>query len=150
MKLAEALIERADLQTRLEQLRERLTMNARVQEGEAPAEDPMVLLSEVNTASIQLEDLIGRINLTNARVMLNGLSLTAQLARREVLTKRIAILRSLLDAASSLTMRGTRSEVKIYSTVDVAALRKQTDDLSRDLRELDTAIQGANWTTDLQ
>ena len=110
----------------------------------------MVLLSEVNTASVQLEDLIGRINLTNARVMLNGLSLTEQLARREVLTKRIAILRSLLDAASSLTMRGTRSEVKIYSAVDVAALRKQTDDLSKDLRELDTAIQGANWTTDLQ
>lgn len=150
MKLAEALILRADLQTRLEQLRERLTMNARVQEGEVPAEDPMVLLSEVNTASAQLEDLIGRINLTNARVMLNDLSLTEQLAKREVLTKRIAILRSLLDAASSLTMRGTRSEVKIHSTVDVAALRKQTDDLSRDLRELDTAIQGANWTTDLQ
>lgn len=34
MKLAEALIERADLQRRLEQLKQRLRQNAQYQEGE--------------------------------------------------------------------------------------------------------------------
>ena len=40
MKLAEALIERADLQRRLEQLKQRLNQNAQYQEGEEPAEEP--------------------------------------------------------------------------------------------------------------
>ncbi|MCD0167601.1 hypothetical protein IHN58_18320, partial [Deinococcus sp. 12RED42] len=44
MKLAEALIERADLQKRAAQLEERLVKNLLVQEGEAPAEDPQALL----------------------------------------------------------------------------------------------------------
>ena len=40
MKLAQALAERADIQKRLGQLRERLQLNARVQQGEKPAEQP--------------------------------------------------------------------------------------------------------------
>ena len=40
-------------------------------------------------------------------------------------------------------------EIKIYSTVPVAALQKQVDGLSKQLRELDVQIQSANWTTEL-
>ena len=40
MKLATALAERAELQTRIQQLHSRLLNNAQVQEGEQPAEDP--------------------------------------------------------------------------------------------------------------
>ena len=40
MKLAEALQERADLKRSIEELKNRLSRNALVQEGEAPAEDP--------------------------------------------------------------------------------------------------------------
>ena len=47
MKLAQALVERADLQKRLAQLRRRLLLNAKVQEGEMPAEDPKELLREL-------------------------------------------------------------------------------------------------------
>ena len=46
MKLAEALTARADLQRRIEQLRARITANARYQEGEEPAEDAAALLGE--------------------------------------------------------------------------------------------------------
>ncbi|MEM8557071.1 MAG: hypothetical protein AAGG50_04525, partial [Bacteroidota bacterium] len=38
MKLAEALILRADLQKRLAQLRQRVMQNVKTQEGDAPAE----------------------------------------------------------------------------------------------------------------
>ena len=48
MKIAEALIERADIQKRIEQLRDRLSSNALVQEGEEPAEDPTSLLTELD------------------------------------------------------------------------------------------------------
>ena len=150
MKLAEALILRADLQTRLEQLRQRLVNNARVQEGESPAEEPMELLKEADSAAAQLEALIARIHLTNAHVVVDGKTLTELLARREVLTTRISLLQGLLDSASSTVMRGSRTEVKILPAVDVKALRKQADGLSQELRKLDTVIQSRNWLEELQ
>ena len=150
MKLAEALILRSDLQKRLEQLRSRLTACALVQEGEQPAEDPAVLLSELTQVTEELETLIARINLTNASRKKDGKTLTELLARREVLQQKISLLQSLMEAASRTVVRGTRSEVKIHSTVSVPELRKQTDDLSRELRLLDTAIQSANWSMDLK
>ena len=44
MKLAEALTHRADCQRKLAQLKDRMIRNAKVQEGEQPAEDPFELL----------------------------------------------------------------------------------------------------------
>jgi hypothetical protein len=46
VKVAEALALRADAARRVEQLRARVAASARYQEGEAPAEDPAVLLAE--------------------------------------------------------------------------------------------------------
>lgn len=46
MKLAEALILRADTQKRIAQLKERLLLNAKVQAGDQPAEKPESLLAE--------------------------------------------------------------------------------------------------------
>ena len=54
-----------------------------------------------------------------------------------------------LASASSLTSRATRGEIKIHSTVKVAPLQKRVDALSKELRELETRIQGLNWTTEL-
>ena len=149
MKLAEALILRADLQNRQEQLRQRLRDNALVQDGEQPAEDPMVLLEEVDRNAARLEELIAGINRTNASTVVEGMTLTERLARREALTQRISILQSLLENASKTVMRGSRTEVKICSSVDVRALRRQADLLCAELRALDTLIQSSNWTTEL-
>ncbi len=44
MKLAEALLLRADLQKKTSSLRERIVANAVVQEGDEPREDPKALL----------------------------------------------------------------------------------------------------------
>ena len=48
MKLAEALSERSDIRTRISALQSRLAANARVQEGERPAEDPKALMAELD------------------------------------------------------------------------------------------------------
>ena len=150
MKLAEALILRKDLQTKLESLRQRLSINALVQEGEKPAEDPELLLKETESCCKELEELISRINLTNALTQKEGKTLTELLSRREVLKQRISIMQSLLESASKTVMRGARTEVKIQSTVNVTALRKSCDELSQELRLLDTSIQSANWLIDLK
>ncbi len=149
MKLAEALIQRADIQKRLSQLRSRLSLNARVQEGEQSAEDPYALLKELHALTSQLESLIARINLTNAKTMDGEESMTALLARRDCLRMKVNTMRDFLDEASAIVMRGTRSEVIVRSSVSVAELQKQVDAVSKELRDLDIRIQSLNWTTEL-
>lgn len=149
MKLAEALQLRADLQKRMEQLAARLYDNATVQEGEAPAEDPAALLEEYEDCAGQLETLIARINRTNCETRTDSGTLTELLARRDCLKMRVRTYQDFLSAASNLTRRTTRSEIKILSAVPVPEYRKRADALSRQLREVDGVIQGANWTTEL-
>ena len=53
------------------------------------------------------------------------------------------------DVAGERQQRYGRAEIRILPTVDVGALRRQADELARERRELDTAIQETNWTTEL-
>ncbi|MBQ7592467.1 MAG: DIP1984 family protein [Clostridia bacterium] len=149
MKLATALSQRAALQTKLSELSTRLNNNAKTQEGEKPAEDPEELLKQTDRILVQLEDLIARINLRNSRTVDGGVTLTELLAKRDVLSKRLSVMRSFLDSSSEKVTRYAKTEIRIVSTVDVAKLQKQTDALSADLRALDERIQTLNWTVDL-
>ena len=149
MKLAEALQERADLNRRMDQLKSRLLNNALVQEGEQPAEDPMELLAEYDACAARLEHLMARINLTNAAVRVDGMALTELMARKDALKLRAVTYRDMVSAASHTAHRATRSEIKIFSAVNVKELQKQADEMARDLRLLDNKLQQANWTVDL-
>ena len=149
MKLAEALLERADLQNRMAQMNDRLNNNARVQEGEKPAEDPKALLKELAAMTERLETLVAQVNMTNSQTLVNGEPLTVLLARRDAWRQQLNLLRSFLDTASSLSDRARLSEIRIVSTVKVAEMQKGVDQKSKALRELDAAIQAANWTTEL-
>ena len=149
MKLAEALILRADIQKRIEQLKSRLAYNAKVQEGERPGEEPNALLAELDALSGELEQLIVRVNLTNCTAKTDGKSLTELIAKRDVLTLKAGALRAFAQVAAQKIDAYSRSEIKILSTVDVAALQKQVDELAKQIRQLDTTLQGANWQTDL-
>jgi len=149
MKLAEALQERADLNRRVQQLQQRLSSNAIVQEGEQPAEDPAQLLSELDGCVSQLEQLITQINLTNCRTLVDGESLTALLARRDALKLKLSAYRDLVYSASQLGRRATHTEIKLLSTVNVKDLQKQVDAMAKELRLLDNSIQASNWATEL-
>lgn len=150
MKLANALSQRAELQTRIRQLEARLYNNAQVQEGERPAEAPEDLLRELEEDYTRLEVLISAINRTNnATELEDGSTLSDLLARRDCLKGRLGILRNFLDSASALVRRHSVSEIKVKSTVNVRQMQKQMDGLSRDLRELEETIQEKNWTTEL-
>ncbi len=150
MKLAEALIIRADYQRRLEELKQRLLRNAKVQEGERPAEDPSLLLAEVERISGELTQLIQRINATNSATLLDdGTSIADAIAVRDILRLKQSVYRELAQAATIARDRFTRSEVKFESTVVVADIQKRADDLAKEHRELDARIQAANWQVDL-
>ena len=150
MKLAEALNQRADLQKRIAQLRERLSNNVKVQEGDQPAENPEELFAELEKSLKELESLIVRINRTNQETVWEGKTLTEMIAGKDVLALHLSVLRSVLDAANVRSDRYSRNEIKFVRTIDVNALQKQVDDRSRDLRELDSKLQQANWMTDLK
>ena len=151
MKLAEALANRADLQRRVEQMRGRLQKSALVQEGESPPEDPQELLEEMERLVSELEEYVRRINRTNLSATLSGgeTTLTDALARRDALTLSYGNLKNLVSAASDRVPRYGRAEIRILSAVEVGPLRRRMDELARERRELDIAIQQANWTTDL-
>ena len=82
MKLANALSQRAELQTRIHQLETRLYNNAQVQEGESHAEDPQDLLQELEEDYARLEALIACINRTNCCTLVDGVPLSDLLARQ--------------------------------------------------------------------
>ena len=149
MKLATALSERADLQRRIAELSGRLYINAKVQDGEKPSEDPAELLKELNNNFEKLENLIARINHTNNETKSGDLTLTDLIARRDCLKQKIGIMRSFLNTASEKVTRYSKTEIRILSTVDVSELQKEVDRISKELRETDETIQSLNWTTEL-
>jgi hypothetical protein len=99
MKIAEALALRADLQKRLEQLKQRLVKSARIQEGDAPEEDPAELQVELENSARELTLLIQRINRTNAMSPFGNGTLADSLAERDVLKIRYNAYRERARAA---------------------------------------------------
>ena len=149
MKLAQALILRADTQKRIEQLKVRLLSNAKTQENESPSEDPKLLLKELDKLTRELFTLICSINLTNSSAKFDGMSLTEMIAKKDALVLKANVLREFATSASQKVDLYSSSEIKILSTVDVAALQKQVDALSKEIRELEMKLQEANWVVDL-
>jgi hypothetical protein len=150
MKLSEALIRRADIQKRIQQLRQRLNQNALVQEGGQPAEQPEDLLDEARRALDVLVTLIQQINRTNLATRFDeSRTLTDALAERDMLMLERSILSGLVESATIRLPRYGRMEVRFERTVDVSQIQQQIDVLSRRYRELDTRIQELNWQTEL-
>ncbi|MDW0117663.1 DIP1984 family protein [Sporosarcina thermotolerans] len=150
MKLAEALITRADYQKRIEQLKRRISMNLKIQEGEEPSEDPNAMLAELDGIMKELTFLIKRINKTNCSIQFDETrTLADALAERDQIWDKRLMLGKIAEEASVRNDRYSRTEIKIISTVDVKAIQKQVDQLSKEFREMDTKIQGLNWSIDL-
>lgn len=151
MKLAEALLLRAEYQQKIVNLQGRLAQNLKVQEGEQPHEDPEQLLQELLSLNDKLVELIKKVNLTNMQTPFDERrTLADALVEREILAKKRQILTTAVSNANQRDYRLTHAEVKLVVTVDIARLQKQIDQLSKEFRELDTAIQARNWTVDLE
>ncbi len=149
MKLAEALALRAEMRTKMNNIQSRLNNNAKVQDGETPAENPYTLIKELDNVSDEMENLIKNINYTNCMTLENGVSLTDMIAEKDILKEKITVMKNFLSNAGAVVNRYSNTEIKIHSTVDVSELQKKVDAMSKHLRELDMNIQRINWTVDL-
>lgn len=81
--------------------------------------------------------------------MPDGRSIMAAIARRDVLRMRSSVLDTLIRSSGSPQFRTRGSQIKIVVTLDIAQLQRDRDQLSQSYREIDTAIQAMNWSTDL-
>jgi len=149
MKLAEALLLRADLQKKQESLRERISKNVLIQEGTEPSENPKNLFIEANRVSSELELLVVAINKANLNNQLkDGKTLTASIAHRDTLLYRHSLLQKAINSSQELDRYSAR-EIKWVSIVSVVELQKQLDDISCQIRELNARIQETNWSVEL-
>lgn len=150
MKLAEALLQRSDMQNHLERLKGRITQNARVQEGDEPAEDPLELLEEAQRILRASEELIIRINKANLEAKLsNGMTMMEAIVRRTGLQNEHSLLVSAVNAAQREGYRETRNEIRWISILNVKEMQQRVQDAAQRIRELNTLIQECNWTTTL-
>ncbi len=150
MKLAEALLLRADIQKKIASLRDRIVSNAVVQEGDKPHEKPAELMKEAVGALGDLEKLVTNINRTNLATKLgDGRTLTHAIAHRDTLTAQHALYIAAIAGCKKEPNRYGPREIKWIATLEVAKLQKQADDLAKKIRELNGTIQKANWSADL-
>ena len=150
MKLAEALLLRSDLQTKLASLQQRINSNILVQEGDTPSEDPNQLIQEASAVNRELHDLIQRIHATNAQAAAsNGKKLLELIIERDALTSQHRILQQAIDNSRRENGRYSSSEIRWIKTISVADIQKQADDISKQLRQNNLEIQASNWQIDL-
>ncbi len=149
MKLAEALQERADLNRKIDELRRRLGNAVLVQEGEEPVEDPAELLKELDLAVARLEELMAAINLTNCKTKVNGMTLTALIAKKDTLMLKLSAYRDLVYTAGQNTSRARGTEIRVKALLKASDLQKAADQTAKEVRELDNLLQETNWKTEL-
>jgi hypothetical protein len=151
MKLAEALVERKALNTKIEALAGRMRANVLAQEGDTSNEPVEALRAEHEQAIAQMAVLIKAINRTNVATRLeDGQTIAEAITDRDMLGLRHRALDAAADATTGrMPNRYARAELRTLVTVDVPAMRRVVDALARQLRELDMRIQAANWATDL-
>lgn len=151
MKLAEALLIRTEYQQKIENLQSRILSNLKIQDSEAPNENPNELLKEAISISEQLADIIKKINkANNSKYISNGKTLAEALVERDMIMKKRNILSNIIDKSNEKDYRLTHSEIKMYISMNIAEIQKMMDKLSKQYRQLDTEIQSVNWTMDIE
>jgi hypothetical protein len=150
MKLAEALLLRADQQKKLASLKERIVANAVIQEGDKPQEDVSALLAQAAAIMREHERLVLKIHETNLSARLeDGRSLTAAIGARDTLASRHALLLAAIAGTRKEPERYSVREIKWVAVLPVSELQAQADALAVELRELNARIQETNWSTRL-
>ena len=66
-----------------------------------------------------------------------------------MLGKKISTLKEIAEEATVEVNRYSQTEIKIFSAMKVDQLQREINKYSKEYRELDTKLQGLNWTIDL-
>lgn len=141
---------KAEYEERLESLRTRLMISARVQEGSFPPEDPETLMADVETCLNNLASLTKRISITQSQTLLaSRQSLADAIIDQEMLLKKQFIYQSIIDSGTIPVDSLQDSNSRWLVTVNLAGLNRRVEELVKDYRLLETEIQKVSWSTEL-
>lgn len=94
--------------------------------------------------------MIVAINFSNTHAKLeDGQTLTEAIAKRDVLRLQQGVIDKLIRSTGNPQCRMRGTEIKFITTIDIAKLQRERDDLAKAYREIDTAIQATNWNSEL-
>ncbi len=152
MKLAMALMERADIQTKLNMLQNKVFNNLKIQEGDQMIEDPNELMDEYEALNNRLIKLIQQINKTNSMMYIEEYDITIAeaIVKKEQLLSLKRMYDDVIESATSYQTRISRTEIKYINVVNVKELQKKSDLIAKEYRLLDAKVQETNWITELQ
>ncbi|EGP5447167.1 hypothetical protein D2A89_03365 [Enterococcus faecium] len=154
MKLAEALLLRRDLESKLTLLREEIASSAVIQEGDTLDRSIDDLLLDYETTNQEFAQLVIAINQRNAVAKIGeqetiaAALIAAALEKREALRRSHAMLTATLEAAKVAPRMG-RNEIRMIRTIDTKQITDRLNQTAKALRELDGQIQQTNWLVDL-
>ena len=147
MKLAEALLLRADLMKKIEHLQIRIAPLLIVSDDRLPQEDPDEVMAQLRKTILDLERIIIRINRTNNETQVEGEGLLMEaLAKRDSLKMLSEKLRNIRHAAQI----NNSGDKNLKTTIDIRKLQAEMDQTGRSFREIDSKIQEINWLTELK
>jgi len=149
MKLAEALLERAEIKKQLYLLTTQMKQNAKVQEGDEPEANVERLCAKYDALMEKYTDLVLRISRTNNETVIDDGPLNQLLIRRDSLSSKIGVYRNLYEETLMKNERFRRNEIKYVLTIKASKVLEIIDELSKEYRLLDNEIQRINWTVDL-
>jgi len=150
MKLAEALIERKSLKTKMDELKSRIYNNLQIQEGDQIIVDPKVLMKELERTITRFQEIVIKINQTNhSHVLANSLTIAQALIKRDMLRYRYCVMSNIVNKAIPQSDRYSAREIKYLPIVDINIIQKKADKSAQKARELDTKIQESNWLVEL-
>jgi predicted GTPase len=129
-----------------------MCVNAKVQEGDEPAEAVDEIIATYESQMARLEELIVLINKTNATSLLEdfSISITDAIAKRDCIRSKLRSYKALHNAATIQQERYARNEVRYVRCISPKQIQQKIDELAKAYRELDTKIQTANWNTTIR
>ncbi len=154
MKLAEALLERKNLMTKIKELHGKFARAAVHDEDSTPEDDVHEIMQQLRAAFVRYNDLIIAINKTNNVVQVNGHSMMEAIARRDVLKWMFDHYNGMAEAIrernNGMSWRNEKVPKKVIAAgLSIKDVVSVADEAAAKMRKLDGDIQAANWGNDL-
>ena len=117
---------------------------------EAYKKAPEELIAQYERNMERFLVLVRKINETNSKTDFgDGMSIADAIAMRDCLGAKHRAYQNMYGATTISVNRYSQNEIKFVRCIDPKELQKQIDKLAKEYRELDTKLQGINWTVDL-
>lgn len=149
MKLAEALLERRDLQNKLLGLKNTMISQSLIEEGDKLEVSMDELLKEYHIVNVQLEKIIVGIHEKNQTVIVleTKETLQATLEKREGYRREYDVYQEIISTQQD-QRRFARNEIKMVPSFSQKELTEKLNELAKKIRQVDALIQQTNWRED--